>query len=171
MTNQVPGQLESTMSRRHRVATVMIAATLGLLGGGCAGGAASPAWTAAPSSPPGPGTPTPLPTGAGYAGVTDDEFAVLTQGTFARNVAVDPPPPVSVRDAERIVRERFPGDRPLVWAGLVASESSSLVGWMIVLGTAPGQPCDLHPGLLERAFEGGIVDGATGAIQYTFVCG
>ena len=103
--------------------------------------------------------------------MTDEEFAVLTLGTFSRAGAVDPPPPVSVQDAERTVRERFPGDRPLVWAGLVSSEGSGNVGWMIVLGVAPGQPCDLHPGLLERAFEGGIVHVGTGQIDYVFVCG
>jgi hypothetical protein len=129
--------------------------------------------TPVPSTPPATAAASSaVPTGSPHgSGLTDEEFAGLTAAWGISPATVDPPPPVRLAEAERIVRARYPGDRPLVWSGLVARGDPSRVGWMVVLGTAPGQRCDLHPGLLERAFEGGIVDAASGELDFIFVCG
>ncbi len=132
--------------------------------------AASPAATA-PATPPAatPPAPTPGPTLA--AGITDAEFSTLTGGTGQRGLTFDPPPPVTREQAETLIREQFPGDRPLIWSSLVAFGDPEQHGWMVVLGTAPGQRCDLHAGLLERALEGGIVDATEGDLEWTYRCG
>jgi hypothetical protein len=141
---------------------------------GCAGGAPSPAaWTPVPSAPAATaaapsGSPTSSPSSVG---LTDQEFAGLTTAWGISKATVDSPQSVSAVEAEQIVRERYPGDRPLVWSGLVAYGDAPRLGWMVVLGTAPGQACALHPGLLERAFEGRIVDAASGDIFFTMTCG
>jgi hypothetical protein len=128
-----------------------------------------PAPTAAPATP--AATPTPA-AGASYEpGLTDEEWAAFAGPWNIQHTTADPPPPVTAAEAEAIVRERYAGDRPLVWSGLVAVGDGPRVGWMVVLGTAPGQACPLHAGLLERALEGGIVDAATGDIFFTMTCG
>lgn len=125
-----------------------------------------------PTSPATAAPPSAGPTGSPYgSGLTDEEFAGLTAAWGISRATVDPPPPVTLTEAERIVRARYPGDRLLVWSGLVSRGDPPRAGWMVVLGTAPGQRCDLHPGLLERAFEGGIVDAASGELDFIFVCG
>jgi len=125
-----------------------------------------------PTSPATAAPPSAGPTGSPYgSGLTDEEFAGLTGAWGISRATVDPPPPVTLTEAERIVRARYPGDRSLVWSGLVSRGDPPRAGWMVVLGTAPGQRCDLHPGLLERAFEGGIVDAASGELDFIFVCG
>jgi hypothetical protein len=160
---------------------------------GCAAGPTPPAWapatpetpgspspsaTASPSAPSSSSSPsapaaTPAPTDTAYEpGLTDEEWAVIaTPWAIERLPAADPPPAVDAAEAERVVRDQYAGDRPLVWAGLVGYGSPPRVGWMVVLGTAPGQACNLHPGLLERALEGGIVDAATGDLFFSMTCG
>ena len=69
------------------------------------------------------------------------------------------------------MRAQFPGDARLIWSGPVAFGDPAREGWMIVLGTAPGQPCALHAGLLDRALEGGIVDATAGDLEWTYRCG
>jgi hypothetical protein len=185
------------MSHHRSVsATPVLAAALAVALAGCAAGPTPPAWapatsepssapspsaSASPSAPPAatastvPSTPaaTPAATTAAYEpGLADGEWAVIaTPWAIERLSSVDPPPAVDAAEAERIVRDQYAGDRPLVWAGLVGYGSPPRVGWMVVLGTAPGQACGVHPGLLERALEGGIVDAATGELFFTMTCG
>ena len=119
-------------------------------------------------------TPKPAPTASGapsyQPGLTDEEWASFATPWGIRHATMDPPP-VSAAMAEAIVRGRYAGNRPLVWSGLVTYGDTSRVGWMVVLGIATGQACALHPGLLDRALEGGIVDAATGEIFFTMTCG
>ena len=124
---------------------------------------------ATPAAPP---TVAPTPSGApSYPpGLTDDEWAAFATAWGIQHATVDPPP-VSAGRAEAIVRERYHGNRPLVWSGLVTYGDGSRVGWMMVLGITTGQACALHPGLLDRALEGGIVDAVTGEIFFTMTCG
>lgn len=189
---------EPEMSQHHSVAAAVLAATLAFALGGCAAGPTPPAWV--PATPETPGSPaasppapssappaatassTPSPsapvatpvatTAAAEPGLADEEWAVIaTPWAIERLPSADPPPAVDAAEAERIVREQYAGDRPLVWAGLVGYGSPPRVGWMVVLGTAPGQACNLHPGLLERALEGGIVDATTGELFFSMTCG
>ena len=44
------------------------------------------------------------------------------------------------------------------------------VGWEVALTPEAGAPCTNHPGLLERAIEGGIVDDQTGDMFWTGTC-
>lgn len=103
-------------------------------------------------------------------GLTEEEFRTLTGGN-ATLAPGDPPPAVDRARAEAIVRAAYPGDRPLVAVELVAIGDAPRLGWLVVLGTATGQSCALHPGLLERALEGAIVDAGTGDIFWTMTCG
>lgn len=129
---------------------------------------AIPAPTTTSEPPP---APSPQASSQVAAGITDAEFSTLTGGTGERGMSFDPPPGVSREQAEATVRAQFPGARPLIWSGLVAFGDPAQHGWMIVLGPAPGQPCDLHAGLLDRALEGGIVDATAGDLEWTYRCG
>ena len=180
----------------HRLFGVLAVAALVAA---CAGNGAGPGWTAAPvasatpTAPPAASasiappparataaptaTPEPASTSSpqassqSAAGITDAEFSTLTGGTGRRGMTFDPPPPVTREQAENTVRAQFPGDRPLIWSGLVAYGDPGRPGWMIVLGTAPGQRCDLHAGLLDRGLEGGIVDATEGDVEWIYRCG
>lgn len=134
---------------------------------------ASPTVVATPAASMQPPSPAPTPAAAPSfaAGLYDEEWAAFTTSWGIDHASTDLPPTVSADTAETIMRERYPGDRPLVWSGLVDMRGDQRVGWMVVLGVAPGQACSLHPGLLERALEGGIVDAATGEIVFTMTCG
>jgi hypothetical protein len=124
------------------------------------------------ATPAAPSTAAPTPSDAPsyQPGLTDEEWAPFTTTWGIQHATVDSPP-VSAAKAEAIVRERYPGDRPLVWSGPVTYGDGSRVGWMVVLGIATDQACALHPGLLDRALEGGIVDAVTGEIFFTMTCG
>jgi hypothetical protein len=130
----------------------------------------SPTPVAATSAAPPTATPTPSDAPSYQPGLTDEEWAPFATTWGIQHATVDSPL-VSAARAEEIVRERYPGNRPLVWSGPVTYGEGSRVGWMVVLGIAPGQACALHPGLLDRALEGGIVDAATGEIFFTMTCG
>ena len=117
-----------------------------------------------------PAAPTPSGAPSYQPGLTDEEWAPFATTWGIRHTTVDSPT-VSAARAEAIVRERYPGDRPLVWSGPVTYGDAPRVGWMVVLGIATGQACALHPGLLDRALEGGIVDAVTGEIFFTMTCG
>ena len=103
---------------------------------------------------------------------SDHELQSLTGGVGRR---VDPrglEAAVTIDEAEAVVRRRYPGDRPLVWRGLVEFRVASgpRVGWMIVLGLTPGGECSFNPGFLNRPLEGGIVDPATAEISWIYGC-
>lgn len=180
------------------VAASVLAAALVVAVAGCGASPSGSAWdpatsepTVAPSASPlapssavptaPPSTPSPpaasparssTPAPAAGPGLTDEEWAVIaTPWAIERLPASDPAPAIDPAAAERIVRDLYPGDRPLVWVGLVSYGGDARVGWMVVLGTAPGQACNIHPGLLERALEGGIVDAATGELFFAMTCG
>jgi hypothetical protein len=181
------------MSKRSApLAAVSLSAALVVALAGCGGGQTGSAWesatadpTAVPSasslgpssaapttSPATPSPPAPTPVPVVGSGLTDEEWAtVATPWGIERVPVPDPPPAIDAAGAERVVRAVYPGDRPLVWVGLVRSGSAARVGWMVVLGTATGQTCNLHPGLLERALEGGIVDATTGELFFSITCG
>lgn len=131
--------------------------------------------TAPPSTPSPPAAspaPTSTPAPVSGPGLTDEEWATIaTPWAIERLPAADPAPAIDAAEAERVVRDSYPGDRPVIWVGLVRYGGDARVGWMVVLGTAPGQACNLHPGLLERALEGGIVDATTGEPFFSMTCG
>lgn len=135
----------------------------------------SPAPTAPPSTPLAPAAslaPSSNPVSASGPGLTDEEWATIAvPWAIERLPAADPPPAIDAAEAERVVRDSYPGDRPVIWVGVVRHGSDARVGWMVVLGAALGQACNVHPGLLERALEGGIVDAATGELFFSMTCG
>jgi hypothetical protein len=124
---------------------------------------------ASPSAPPstGPGASA-VP--SYQPGLTDEEWAAFATPWGIQHATADPPA-VTEAEAEAVVRASYPGDRPLVWSGLVTVGDGSQLGWMVVLGIVPGQVCAFHPGLLDRALEGGIVDAGTGDVFFTMTCG
>lgn len=158
------------------VAAAALAAALVVAVAGCGAGPSGSAWdpatpepTVAPSASSAPSS-TPAP--ASGPGLTDEEWAAIaTPWAIERLPAADPASAIDAAEAERVIREAYPGDRPAIWVGPVRYGSEGRVGWMVVLGTAPGQACNLHPGLLERALEGGIVDAATGELFFAMTCG
>jgi hypothetical protein len=177
------------MSAQARLGpSIAAVATVAVLIAACSSGGGPPAWTAmpppsvtpasGPTDAPVPSVPPATPTAAAVPtidppaleGITPDELLTLTGGTGSR-IDAGTPTPVTRTQAVDLVRARFPGDRPLIWDGLVTYGSDQHLGWMIVLGTAPGQRCPLHAGLLDRALEGGIVDATDGTIGWTYVCG
>jgi hypothetical protein len=124
--------------------------------------------TPAPATPSASPAPSAVP--SYEPGLTEVEWATFATPWGIQHATADSPT-IDEATAEAAVRARYPGDRLLVWSGLVTVGDGSRLGWMVVLGIAPGQSCALHPGLLDRALEGGIVDAATGEIFFTMACG
>ena len=161
---------------RVRLRRLVSAGVLAVLLSACANDAATSS-NPSPSEQPTPtqtaaGSVAPTPT-PGAGGLTDEEIAAITLGALVE-IPIDAPlPKVDAAAAEAIVRTAYTGERTTIDVRRIAMQlpSGIRIGWLVALTPMKGAPCALHPGLLPRAIEGGIVDDQTGDQFWSSTCG
>jgi hypothetical protein len=105
--------------------------------------------------------------------LTDEELAAITLGGWVPIPADAPQPKVDAIAAEATVRATYSGSREMIEVRRIAIrlQDRAVTGWVVGLTPQAGVACDLHPGLLPRAIEGGIVDDQTGDMFWSMTCG
>lgn len=105
--------------------------------------------------------------------LTEEELASITLGGLVPIPADAPQPKVDAIAAETIVRATYHSTRETIEVRRIAMRIHLRVvtGWVVALTPQVGVACALHPGLLPRAIEGGIVDDQTGEMFWSMTCG
>jgi hypothetical protein len=105
--------------------------------------------------------------------LTDEELGVITQHASVPIPSDAPQPRIDAVAAEATVRATYTGSRVTIEVRRIAMriQARIVTGWLVGLTPRAGAACDLHPGLLPRAIEGGIVDDQEGDMFWSMICG